>query len=194
VPQKGILLLQAAIEITLKNGGSFAILGSSPIPEIQQQFDELKEKYKNNPHVFLEYQYRETLAHQLYAALDFILVPSIFEPCGLTQLIGLRYGAIPIVRSTGGLKDTVFDCEDGKNPLEKRNGFVFQEPTIDALQDALHRALTFWHTDEATCLAMLRRTMQIESGWKKPAKEYLKVYAKDIPNPGRLANLMRSSA
>ncbi len=178
VPQKGIHLLEAAIEMTLKRGGAFTLLGSSPIPEIQQQFNELQEKYKDHPHVFLEYRYNETLAHQLYATLDFILVPSLFEPCGLTQLIGLRYGAMPIVRSTGGLKDTVFDCEDGRVPIEKRNGFVFHEPTIEALEDALDRALHFWHTDKASCLSMLRRTMQIESGWKKPTKEYLKVYTK----------------
>ncbi len=178
VPQKGLLLLIAAIEITLEKGGSFALLGSSPIPEIQQQFDELKEKYKNNPYVLLEYNYSEELAHQLYAAFDFILVPSLFEPCGLTQLIGLRYGAIPIVRSTGGLRDTVFDCEDGKIPLEKRNGFVFQQPTQEALRNAVHRALAFWHTDKASFLSMLRRAMQVDSSWVKPAKEYIKLYGK----------------
>lgn len=192
VPQKGIHLIQAAIEIVLKNGGSFALLGSSPISEIQQQFNELKEHYKDNPQVFLEYRYTDTLAHQLYAALDFILVPSLFEPCGLTQIIAMRYGTIPIVRSTGGLKDTVFDCDDGKIPLEKRNGFVFKDPTKEVLESTLQRAFFFWQNEQPTCLAMLRRMMKIDSSWRKPAEQYLKFYSNSTSKAQESAFLMKS--
>ena len=102
------------ISQTLNAGGAFVLLASTPMPEIHREFEELKERFRDKPQVLILFEYNEELAHQIYAALDFLLVPSISEPCGLTQLIALRYGTIPIVRSTGGLKDTVFDCEDGK--------------------------------------------------------------------------------
>ncbi len=181
VPQKGIYLIQAAIEAVLDAGGAFALMGSSSSSAIQHQFDELKKRYKNHPHVFLEYRYSDPLAHLLYAALDFVLVPSLFEPCGLTQIIAMHYGTIPIVRSTGGLRDTVFDCEDGMVPLEKRNGFVFKEPTVEALRTTLQRAFSFWHAEQPTCLAMLRRMMETDCSWRKPAQEYLKLYLKSSP-------------
>lgn len=182
VPQKGIHLFPEAIEMVLEKGGAFALLGSSPTPEIQEEFDALKEKYKHYPQIFLEFKYSEPLAHLLYAALDFLLVPSIFEPCGLTQIIAMHYGTIPLVRSTGGLKDTVFDCEDGKIPLEKRNGFVFKEPVEDDLRSTLQRALSFWHAEQPTCLAMLRRIMEIDCSWRRPVQQYLKLYKK-TPSP-----------
>ncbi|MBF8262702.1 MAG: glgA [Parachlamydiales bacterium] len=177
-PQKGTDLLLAAVEQTLDAGGSFVLLASTPVPEIRRQFEQLKELYKNNPRVLLQYEYNEELAHQIYAALDFLLVPSLSEPCGLTQLIALRYGTIPIVRATGGLKDTVFDCEDGKVPLEQRNGFVFYEPTAPALNSVILRALNMYKTDHATHLTILRRAMRCDYSWKQPAQEYLKLYRK----------------
>jgi len=176
VPQKGTHLLEAAIEMVLEMDGAFMLLGSSPVPEIQQQFNALKERYKQEPRVVLEYTYSDPLAHQLFAAMDFILVPSLFEPCGLSQLIAMRYGTIPIVRATGGLQDTVFDCENSQIPLDKRNGFVFREPTPDALRKTLHRAFSFWHAEQPTRLAMLRRMMQTDYSWRNPAREYLKLY------------------
>lgn len=177
-PQKGTDLLLKAVEQTLEAGGAFVLLASTPVPEIRMQFEKLKERYQGNPFVLLQYEYNEELAHQIYAASDFLLVPSIAEPCGLTQLIALRYGTVPIVRSTGGLKDTVFDCEDGKVPLEQRNGFVFYEPTEPALHSALLRALKMARTDPATFQTILRRAMRCDYSWKKPAQEYLKLYRK----------------
>jgi starch synthase len=182
VPQKGIDLLPGVIEQSLSQGAAFSLLGSSPIPEIQKTFDLLKEKYKDHPHVLLQYEYTEELAHQLFAACDFILVPSLFEPCGLTQLFALRYGTIPIVHSTGGLKDTVFDCENGLIPREKRNGFVFLEPTPKALHAALTRALALFRTDEATHDAMIQRGMRSDFSWEKPTKEYVRLYRKLLEN------------
>ncbi len=99
----------------------------------------------------------------------------------------MRYGTIPIVRSTGGLKDTVFDCEDSRVPLAKRNGFVFKEPTTEALRATLQRAFSFWHAEEPTRLAMLRRMMEIDCSWQKPAREYLKLYESAFLMNKRLA-------
>lgn len=193
VEQKGIKLLQASIDLILANGGSFALLGSASAPEIQAEFDELKRYYKNDARVYLEFEYDDNLAHLLYAALDFILVPSLFEPCGLTQLIAMRYATIPIVRATGGLKDTVFDCENGKIALNKRNGFTFEEPTVEALHAVLQRALHFWRSDPASYLSMMRRAMLIDSSWKNPAKEYIKLY-QTITNSKKTARPQRRLA
>ena len=184
-PQKGTDLLEEAIARTLDSKGAFVLLASTPVPEIRHQFEQLKERLKGNPYVLLQFEYNEDLAHQIYAALDFVVVPSLSEPCGLTQLIALRYGAIPIVRSTGGLKDTVFDCEDGQVLLEQRNGFVFYEPTQPAVSSALIRALHLMRTDPATHQTILRRAMRCDYSWKKPAEEYLNLYRKLLAPKGK---------
>jgi len=176
VPQKGPELLEAALEKTLELGGAFLLLGSSPMPTIQEQFDKLKEKYKGNPQVLLHYEYNEAVAHLIYAALDFLIVPSHFEPCGLTQLIAMRYGTIPIVRATGGLKDTVFDCEDSKVPVNQRNGFTFPEATAYSMNQTLERAFKLFRTEVPIFQSMIRRGMEADFSWKKPAQEYLRLY------------------
>ncbi len=140
VPQKGLKLLEAALKEIVRQNGAFVLLGSSPIPEIQSHFEALKKQYSNNSQVLFHLDYDETLAHQLYAALDFIVVPSLFEPCGLTQLIAMHYGTVPIVRSTGGLKDTVFDCDDIHTPANKHNGFTFLDPKPETVAKTLSRA------------------------------------------------------
>ena len=164
VPQKAPELIEEALRTTLALGGTFVLLGSSPIPKIQAHFDQLKTKYKGNKQVVLHYDYDEALAHQIYAALDFLIVPSHFEPCGLTQLIAMHYGAIPIVRSTGGLKDTVFDG---------LNGFTFRDATAASFNEAIQKA---FKTDSATLQKMVRNGMQADFSWEKPAQEYLKLY------------------
>jgi glycogen synthase len=109
VPQKGIDLIQGAILKTLELGGQYVLLGSSPIPEVQDSFWRLKMQLASYRQAHLHLVPNEQLTHWMFGSADFNLIPSIFEPCGLTQLIGLRYGAIPVVRETGGLKDTVFE-------------------------------------------------------------------------------------
>jgi starch synthase len=178
VPQKGPELLEEAIRKTVELGGSFLLLGSSPIPELQAQFDALKKKYKGNPQVFLHYEYDEAMAHLLYAALDLILVPSHFEPCGLTQLIGMRYGTVPIVHSTGGLKDTVFDCENSAIPVARRNGFVFKEITKSSMNATLERAFHLFRKEPVNFQSLIRRGMQSDFSWKKPALKYFRLYQK----------------
>ncbi len=176
VPQKGPKLLEAAIGKTIELGGCFLLLGSSPSPHIQAHFRLLQEKYKNHPQVFLHCEYNEKLAHEIYAALDFLLVPSLFEPCGLTQLIAMRYGTIPIVRATGGLQDTVFDCENYKLPIEKRNGFLFKEFTKESMSEALERAFRTFHNEPETIRTLIRKGMGSDFSWKNPTEEYLSLY------------------
>ncbi len=113
----------------------------------------------------------EALAHRVYAASDFVLVPSRFEPCGLVQLYAQRYGALPIVHATGGLVDTVVDCDA---QLETGTGFAFDEPTADSLISAVQRAVaarghTRWN-------ALVRRVMRLDRGWERPARRYEQLY------------------
>ncbi len=176
VPAKGPDLMIEAIEQVLELGGAFALLGSAPSFDLEQKFEELKQTHRGNPRVFLQYTYDDVLAHQLLGASDFILVPSLSEPCGLTQILGLRYGAIPIIHATGGLKDTVFDCEDGLIDRNLRNGFVFKAPTSDELKTALKRAFSFILQDKAGYQGMIKKSLQADYSWKSPAAEYLKLY------------------
>lgn len=172
VHQKGPEFLEAAIEQTIQNGGIFALLGSSPIPKMQSHFEQLKMRYKSHSQVFLHLDFDEELAHQLYAALDFILLPSHFEPCGLTQLIGMHYGAIPIVRSTGGLKDTVFE----KTSLTKQNGYVFEGLEIPPFLEKITEAVRVMKTEPQRHAQIMSNGLKSDFGWEKPAKEYLELY------------------
>ncbi|MBX7066938.1 MAG: glycogen/starch synthase [Parachlamydiales bacterium] len=176
VVQKGPELLEEAIETTLKLGGSYALLGSSPHPKMQEHFNQLKKKYEGNARVLFQFEYNEQLAHELYAALDLLLVPSHYEPCGLTQMIAMRYGTVPIVRSTGGLKDTVFDAEDSSTPAVKRNGFVFRDATKASMNQTLKRAFELFNSDPVTFQTLIRRGMQTDFSWKNPTLEYIKLY------------------
>ncbi|MBS0626041.1 MAG: glycogen synthase [Verrucomicrobia bacterium] len=176
VPQKGPEMIEEAIHHVLASGGVFVLLGSSPLPDMQHRFDVLKEKYKGNRRLVLEFNYDETLAHLIYGALDFTLVPSHFEPCGLTQIIAMRYGTIPIVRSTGGLKDTIFDCDNSAVPIAARNGFTFSHPS--ELVNTIDRALEIKKNNSATFQTLVKHAIQSDFSWKKPADEYLKLYKK----------------
>ncbi len=179
VPQKGPELLEEALHYTIQSEGVFLLLGSSPIDSIQEHFEALKKRYKDHPQVLIQLDYDEPLAHQIYAALDFTLIPSHFEPCGLTQLISMRYGTIPIVRSTGGLKDTVLDYDDYKVPNASRNGFTFSNPK--ELQAVLQRAFALQKKDLDSFHSLMKRAMQRDSSWKKPAAAYRQLYLTHVP-------------
>lgn len=178
VPQKGVELIKEALHETVRKGGTFLLLGTSPIPEIQAEFEELKHHYRNSDRVLLSYLYDDRLAHEIYAASDFLIIPSYFEPCGLSQLIALRYGTIPIVRATGGLKDTVFDFENSSIPSKLRNGIVFNEISLHAMDLALGRAFHLWKDDRPQLHGLIRHGMPIDCSWKRPASEYLRLYKK----------------
>src|SRR4029079_10556709 len=121
---------------TLEKGGQFVLLGSSPIPSISADFHDLKVRYTDHPDVHLILHYQEELAHAIYAASDMFIVPSIFEPCGLTQMIALKYGTVPIVRRTGGLADTVFDVDYSGKPFDETNGYTFDDPDNMGIESA----------------------------------------------------------
>jgi starch synthase len=113
----------------------------------------------------------EPVVHRMFAAADLALVPSRYEPCGLVQLYAQRYGALPVARGTGGLVDTVVDC-DAK--LETGTGFLYEEPTPAALLGAVTRALAA--RTLAGWPALVRRVMRLDRGWERPARRYEQIY------------------
>jgi starch synthase len=113
----------------------------------------------------------EALVHRIFAAADLALVPSRFEPCGLVQLYAQRYGALPVARATGGLVDTIVDC-DAK--LETGTGFLFDDATADALYGATQRAISAYGSQRFPMLR--RRVMRLDRGWERAARQYEQTY------------------
>ncbi len=165
VPAKGPEYLLATAKKASESGGTFLLLGTPLHPQLQK---ELHGKIG----LFVQFDYDEPLAHQLYAASDLVVVPSVYEPCGLNQLIGLRYGTVPLVRPTGGLRDTIFDCADPRIPIDRRNGFV----SPHSFPSTLDRVFETFKRDPHTFQTLIRRGMQEDHSWRDPAREYLKLY------------------
>jgi len=120
--------------------------------------------------------YDERLAHRIIAGADMVLVPSRFEPCGLTQLYGLKYGTIPVVRRTGGLADTVIDCTPANLDAGKATGFVFENPTPDALTRCIERALALFR-DRRSWERLIQIAMTRDWSWERSTRCYLSLYA-----------------
>lgn len=178
VPQKGVDLIKHALKYSLKKGGQFVLLGSSPIPEIAADFQELKRQYDGHPDVHLILHHQEELAHNIFAASDMLIVPSIFEPCGLTQMIALKYGTIPIVRRTGGLADTIFDVDNSGKPFDETNGYTFDSPDTAGIESAMDRAFDCWFNHPDKWRKLMINGMNIDFSWNKSSNLYLEIYKK----------------
>ena len=162
--QKGLDLVLAALPILVREGVQFAVQGTGE-PTLEAAFRMAQEMHPERVRVHIGYD--EARAHQLIAGADAIAVPSRFEPCGLTQMYGLRYGTVPIVRRVGGLGDTVADG---------RSGIVFDATTPAAFEAAVRRAAALLR-DVAAWNAMMRAGMAQDLSWARPAREYLALYA-----------------
>jgi starch synthase len=182
VPQKGLELIKHALKRTLDKGGQFILLGSSPIPSISGEFHSLKQAYADHPNVHLFLQHQERLAHMIYAASDIFIVPSMFEPCGLTQMIALKYGAVPVVRKTGGLADTIIDVDHSGKKFEETNGYVFDEPDAKGLESALDRAIDCWFNHPDKWRKLMLQGMNVDFSWNKSSNLYLELYQKLLLN------------
>jgi len=172
--QKGFDLLTLTIEETVKEGFDMIILGSGE-DKYQEMLVELSRKF---PSLKARIEYSEELAHKIYAGADMFLMPSLFEPCGISQMIAMRYGTVPIVRRTGGLKDTVKDVlEDPKNGT----GFSFENYDPKDMMNSLLRARVFY--DMEFCNShrvwsdIVKRCMKQDFSWEKSAREYESVYS-----------------
>lgn len=174
--QKGVALIRHALFRALERGAQFVLLGSSPELGINAEFWELKRALNDNPDCHLEIGYNEELAHLIYAGADVLVVPSLFEPCGLTQMIALRYGAVPVVRAVGGLADTVFDRDYSDRPVEQRNGYVFYQSDNFALESALDRAIGLWFRYPEAFRELAVRGMRCDYSWNQPGADYVNIY------------------
>lgn len=175
--QKGVHLVHHAIYHTLHNGAQFVLLGSATESGINTHFRHEKNFLNDNPDVHLELGFNEELSHLIYAGADMIIVPSNYEPCGLTQMIGLKYGSVPVVRGVGGLVNTVFDRDYEQNkPPEERNGYVFYQLDYPAFESAMERALKLWYNNPDEFRKLALQGMEYDYSWKHPGEEYVKIY------------------
>ncbi|MCF7976756.1 MAG: glycogen synthase [Chromatiaceae bacterium] len=175
-PQKGLDLVRHAIFATLERGAQFVLLGSSPDQGINNDFWGLKHMLNDSPDCHLEIGFDEDLSHLIYAGADIMLVPSQFEPCGLTQLIALRYGTVPVVRTVGGLADTVFDKDHSDRPLHQRNGYRFDDYDVPGLESALIRALDCYYQYPEHFRELMKNAMNADYSWNHPGQDYLNIY------------------
>jgi len=174
--QKGVHLIRHALPYALRHGAQFVLLGTSPEPAIQDEFLRLKAEYNDNPDCHLEIGFSPELAHLIYAGADLVVVPSMWEPCGLAQLIALKYGTVPVVRHVGGLVDTVHDRQYSDRPWEQRNGFVFHQADEQAMESALARAFGLWSDFPGEFRRLMYQGMVQDHSWAMPGEAYLQVY------------------
>ncbi len=175
--QKGVHLVHHAIYYALSRGAQFVLLGSATNQEINNWFWHEKNHLNNNPNCHLEIGFNEELAHLIYAGADMMVIPSNYEPCGLTQIISLKYGTVPIVRGVGGLVNTVFDRDyDANHAPEKRNGYVFYQTDSHALESAMDRAIGLWQHYPKEFRELALQGMDYDYSWKDPGEKYLGVY------------------
>lgn len=175
--QKGVHLVHHAIYYSLHRQAQFVLLGSATEPGINAHFQHQKGFLNDNPDCHLELGFNEELSHLIYAGADMIIVPSNYEPCGLTQMIGLKYGTVPIVRGVGGLVNTVFDRDyDEQHLPEERNGYVFYQTDHEALESALGRAIDLWYNYPEEFEQLAIQGMNYDYSWNYPGKNYLEIY------------------
>jgi starch synthase len=164
--------LLEALPALLEGGAQFAILGSG---DAALESALAAAASARPAQIGLRLGYDEALAHRLIAGADAVLVPSRFEPCGLTQLYGLRYGTLPVVRRTGGLADTVVDAGSEEHPAERGTGFSFDAASGAALEATLRRAVRC-HRDSDRWRALMRRAMDCDFSWSEAARTYQSLY------------------
>ena len=180
--QKGIHLIKHAIFKALERGCQVVLLGSAPDPNVQREFEDMANALKQNHFndAALHLYFDEPLSHLIYAGSDMILVPSMFEPCGLSQLIAMRYGTVPVVRRTGGLADTVFDYDHDHAKAEWEgmtpNGFQFDGTEAHDIDYALNRAIDLFYNDIEKFHALQANCMSCDFSWNRPALDYIELY------------------
>ena len=170
--QKGIDLLLEALPELLRHDAQLAVLGSGDRP---LELALARAAAEHPAGVAVRVGYDESLSHRMIAGGDVILVPSRFEPCGLTQLYGLRYGTLPLVRRCGGLADTVTDATDANRDADRATGFIFERALGVDLAAAIRRAAVLYR-DVPAWQRLMRRAMAQDVSWKRAGAQYLVLY------------------
>lgn len=168
--QKGLDLVINGIDRIMQHDMQFILLGTGD-PYYENTFRNLKNKYPHKIGVYIGFN--ETLARKIYAGSDMFLMPSRFEPCGLGQLISLRYGTIPIVRAVGGLAETIVDYwEDNENG----NGFSFNEYSFEEMAEAIQKAVILYNEKPHVWRQLVNRAMCCDFSWDRSAQKYMDLY------------------
>lgn len=171
--QKGLDLVLGAIPGLVQRGGQLALQGTGD-PALEAAFRDAARAHPKQ--VAVRIGYDEVFAHRLIGGADAILVPSRFEPCGLTQLYGLRYGTLPIVHKVGGLADTVVDANAENLRADRATGFSFEQASVAALDAALQRAGEVYTKERASWERLVRRAMAQDFSWTGAASQYMALY------------------
>lgn len=174
VDQKGLDLISSIFRQIMELGTQLVLLGSGD-DHYQRLFAELKMQYPGQAALCLGFN--PDLAQQIYAGADMFLMPSRFEPCGLSQLISLRYGTIPIVRAVGGLADTIDNFDEIRG---KGNGFSFKPYEAGALLDTIKRAVDIYRKQPNQWRQLMANAMKCDFSWNRSAEEYVMLYEKTI--------------
>lgn len=174
--QKGVHLIKHALHYSVRHGAQFVVLGVASDRGIGGDFWNLKRQINDNPDSHIELSFNDELAHLIYAGADMIFIPSMWEPCGLTQMIALRYGTVPIVRGVGGLADTVFDKDNSDKPAQERNGYVFMHPDARAVESTLQRAISCWYEYPQDFRSIMLNAMKCDYSWTQACRHYLNIY------------------
>lgn len=173
VSHKGLDLVKGILdELLATSEMQLVVLGSGDY-EYESYFRWIAEKYPDK--VGLRIGFVPELARKIYAGADMFLMPSKSEPCGLSQMVALRYGTVPIVRETGGLRDSITDCGDGKG-----NGFTFKSYNAHDMLDAIRRALTLYYNGDWNELVL--RALSCDFSWGRSANAYIRLYKDTIKN------------
>lgn len=172
VEQKGIDLILEFLETIKDKPFQFCLLGAGD-PSFHKKFISMAKK--NPAQIGVIIGYDEKFAHQIEAGSDIFIMPSRFEPCGLNQLYSMRYGTVPVVHHVGGLADTVIDATDMTMADGTATGFVFNQPTVPALNQAVTRAHLLFRKPRIW-QKLVRNTMNADFSWQKSAEKYLDLY------------------
>ena len=170
VDQKGLDLLSFVMEEILMLDVQMVILGTGE-QSYEQKLQAFADKYPEK--IAFRREFNDQLAHKIYAGLDILLMPSRFEPCGISQMIAMRYGTIPIVRETGGLKDTVIPYQELTG---EGNGFSFANYNAHELLFAVQRAVRLYYSDQSAWTKLRESAMKRDSSWAPSAYAYTKIY------------------
>ncbi len=166
--QKGVDLLPEALSLISQSPWRVIILGTG-LPDLEKTIHQLENTYPGRVRVAIRYD--DQLSRRIYAGADMLLIPSRYEPCGLTQMFAMHYGCVPVARATGGLKDTIFD----NIPDKFNTGFLFNQAASPDLANAIHRALSVF-SDKEAWRAIQRNGMMQDFSWERSAKQYSRLY------------------
>jgi starch synthase len=174
--QKGFDLAVPALRQLLADTDVQVVILGTGDAQIEADIYQIAQNYQDKATAFLEFD--GILAQYIYAGSDMFLMPSHFEPCGIGQMIAMRYGSLPIVRQTGGLADTVTNYDNGE--ADSGTGFVFEWESPDAVLGTLRWAIDTYYNNLKAWRRMQRRAMQVDFSWTNSAQQYIKLYRKAI--------------